>query len=159
MAEIKKFNQEVRKCSYADIAKEGLKNASEIGTPNFSKSTRPPKTAKTARTPKANRAVIFGTSETVIGKPVSPKRMARPNPEKAVWLSGMHRDVTEEELSLYIGQSIGIAPADFDVRKLVKKGCDLSKYSFVSFRIGCTSNNFNTLMNQYDVLAIKQSYS
>ena len=47
----------------------------------------------------------------------------------------------------YIRDSIGITSTDVDVRKLVKKGRDINEYRFVSFRIGCSSINFNKLMN------------
>lgn len=136
-----------RKLSYADVAKDGFKNATENSTPNFSRQARTARHAKPARTPKSTNPIIAGTSTNKIGRPVSPSPPPRPKPEKAVWISGIHRDATEEELTNYIQDSVGIASADVDVRKLVKKGRDLTEYRFVSFRIGCSSINFNKLMN------------
>lgn len=106
----------IRKYSYADAAKEGIKHYLINGTPRSSKPTR---------TPQSIKPVIAGKSTKSIGKPLSPHQSQRSNRsglEKAVWISGIHRDTTEEELSSYITESLGIAPAEFDVRKLVKKG-------------------------------------
>ncbi|XP_037047073.1 uncharacterized protein LOC119081902 [Bradysia coprophila] len=138
-----------RKFSYADVAKGGVKKAMENGTPKSSWSqARAPRPPKPARTPKSTKPIITGTSTNVIRKPISP---VRPRPEKAVWISGIHRDATEEELKDYIRDSIGVASADVDVRKLVKKGRDITEYRFVSFRIGCSSVDFNKLMNPIPV--------
>lgn len=96
-----------------------------------------------------SRPVITGTSNIVIGKPLSPpkqKRTDRPKHEKGVWICGIHRDTTEGEMADHIKNSIGIAPTEFEVRKLVKKDRDITTYSFVSFFIGCKQANFNTLM-------------
>lgn len=134
-----------RKKSYADAAKEGLRKAAANETPRSTKPTHSTRSTK---------PVIPGTSSNVIGKPLSPKQLKRndrpkapPKPEKAIWISRIHRETTEEELAAYIKESIGITPGDFDVRKLVKKDRDISTYSFVSFRITCSSTNFNILMD------------
>lgn len=146
LAEMKSINQESQKRSYAEVAK-GAKQAFR-GAPNLD---RTPKTSRSERKANLDKPVITtGTSTNVIGKPVSPyrpKRIVRPKPEKAVWISGIHRDVTEDELSQYISESIKIASNDFEVRKLVRKGVDISEYTFVSFRIACKLSNFDTLMN------------
>lgn len=133
--------------TYADIAKKGI--TSNV-TPRSTNVVQTPKMTKLVQTPKTTKPVVTGTSTKVIGKPLSPpqrKRSDRPKPEKAVWLSRIHRDTTEEELANYIKGTIGIAPADFEVKKLVKKGRDIASYSFVSFCIACTEANFNSLMN------------
>lgn len=138
------FNNSNRKVSYAEAAKQGIKKATVNETP---------KSSKYSRTPRSTKPILPGTSKNVIGKPISPRQMktndrtaALPKPEKAVWISRLHRDTTEEELASYIKDSIGIAALDFDVRKLVKKDRDLSTYSFVSFRITCSQAHFPMLM-------------
>lgn len=128
-----------RKKTYADAAKAGLRNVNEIQTP---KSSRPKQTSR------STKPVLTGTSNNVIGKPISPSRpKAPPKPEKAIWLSRMHRDTSEGDLANYIKTNIGIETPDITVRKLVKKDVDISSYSFVSFRITCSLSNFTTLMN------------
>lgn len=141
-------NHSAGKQSYADAARKGLKNATLNDTPKSSKSTR---------TPRSSHPVLTGTSNNVIGKPLSPinsnrfkattRQNGAPRPEKAIWISRIHRETTEEELAVYIKESIGIKTDDINVRKLVKKDREISSYSFVSFRINCSSANFNTLMN------------
>lgn len=104
--------------TYAEAMKEAIKHVTKE-TPKSSRSARtfPP---TSARTP-----VLVGTSSKVIGKPISPmqlKQNGRPRPalelEKAIWVSGIHRDTTEEELATYIKESIRIT--NVEVRKLVK---------------------------------------
>lgn len=132
------------KATYASIVRKGIDS---VGTP---KRVVAPKISKPMKTPKTSKPVYAGTSNKLFGKPLSPpqkKRGRQPKPEKAVWISGIHRDATEEELTDYIKESIGIAPAEFEVRKLVKKDRDITTYSFVSFRIACTQANFNQLMS------------
>lgn len=140
-----RFNQSAKKKSYADAAREGIGKTVPNETP---KSSKQPRTAGTSK------PVLAGTSNNVIGKPLSPilsnrsdRPKAPPKPEKAIWISRIHRETTEAELSAYIKESIGIASDEINVRKLVKKDRDISAYSFVSFRITCSSANFNTLMN------------
>ena len=142
--------------TYADIAKKGVAKfetprATKLShTPKTSKQMHTPKSSKPSQTTKSSKPVITGTSTNKIGKPLSPpqrKRIDRPKPEKAIWISRIHRDTTEEELSDYIKCSIGIAPTEFQVRKLVKKDRDITTYSFVSFYVACTQENFNTLIN------------
>lgn len=133
--------------TYADIAKKGF---ASLGTPRSTKFVQTPKPSKPTQTWISSKPVVTGKSSNMIGKALSPpqlKHMARPKPEKAVWISRIHRDTTEEDISNYIKGSIGIAPTEFQVRKLVKKGRDITTYSFVSFYVACTQANFNTLMN------------
>lgn len=135
------------KASYADIAKEGFASS---GTPRTTKSMQKPKFSNNVQTPKQSTPAATGTSNILIGKPLSPprnKRTGRQNPEKGVWISGIHRDTTVDEMTNHIRQAIGIEPADFEVHKLVKKDRDISTYRFVSFYIGCTHTNFNRLMD------------
>lgn len=115
-----------------------------------------PKTSNSTRTPRSTKPILSGTSQNVIGKPISPQQSTRndrssaaPKPEKAIWVSRLHRETTEDELASYIKDSIGIPATDFVVRKLVKKDRDISTYSFVSFRITCSQSNFTTLMQTH----------
>ncbi len=130
------------KKSYAEAAKEG-----------FNSETVTPKSSRPKQTPRSNKPVLTGTSTNVIGKQISPNQIKRNDraavskPEKAIWVSRIHRETTEEELTSYIKNSIGIATPDITVRKLVKKDRDISTYSFVSFRITCSPSNFATLMD------------
>lgn len=138
-----------RKTSYAHVVKS-QRTVNE--TPTSSKSLH-------VRTPKSNTAVLSGTSNHVIGKPLSPnqdrprtvqidRQNAAPRREKAVWVSGIHRDTTEAEMVSYIKDTLGVTSVDeFDVRKLVKKDKELSTYSFVSFKISSSVTIFNALLD------------
>lgn len=108
------FNHSNRKQSYADAAKQGVRKDTFNETP---------KSSMSSRTPRSTKPILTGTSQKVIGKPISPRQFKRndrqtaaPKPEKAVWISRLHRDTTEEELASYIKDSIGISEADFNVR-------------------------------------------
>lgn len=115
-----------------------------------------PKSSKIICTPKSSNPVVSGTSTNVIGKPPSPsqlrppeRRINRPNRAKAVWVSRLHRDTTDEEMAKYIRETIGITSDDkYNVRKLVKKDKELATYNFVSFRITCTVDVFDTLLDE-----------
>lgn len=134
------------KASYASVTRKGIVSA---GTPTSTKRMETPKLLKPVKTPKISKPVTAGTSNILIGKPLSPpkqKRAGRLEHEKGVWISGIHRDTTEEEITEHIKGSIGIASTEFEVRKLVKKDRDITTYSFVSFFIGCKQANFSTLM-------------
>lgn len=134
------------RATYADIAK---KVVAPTVTPRSTKFMQTPKTPKPKQKPNPKNPVVVGQSTNVIGKPPSPPKpkIARPKPEKAVWISKMHRDTTVQELTDYVNKATGIPSTDFDVCKLVKKDRDLTTYRFVSFRIGCSQAHFNTIMN------------
>jgi len=134
------------KATYVSIARKGFDS---VGTPKTTKRMEAPKSSKPMKTPKMSKPVTTGTSNIAIGKPLSPpkqKRAGRPKYEKGVWISGIHRDTSEGEITEHIVRSIGIASTEFEVRKLVKKDRDITTYSFVSFFIGCKQVNFSTLM-------------
>lgn len=145
------FPRSVNKNSYANVLKSH-NNSSGIETPKSSKS-------HFTRTPKSNTPAVSGTSNNSIGKPLSPKQFrtshqqkdrqnAAPKREKAVWVSGIHRDTTEAEMISYITDNLGIVSTDkFDVRKLVKKDKELSTYSFISFKVSCSVDIFNVLID------------
>lgn len=113
------------KDSYAAVVKESVRNVN--GTP---KSSLNRKGATPAKTPVTSKPVLIGTSAKVIGKLLSPQNQGRQNVrpkakddnQKAVWVSKLHRDTTEEEVETYIKDLVGSAETDqFQVRKLVKK--------------------------------------
>lgn len=123
------------KKSYAETAKRGLSSRNE-----------------TPRTPKSSKPVMNGTSLKNIWKPPSPipprqQRQPRTMPGKAIWVSKMHRDISEEEMLSYVRDDLGIADDQLEVRKLVKKDRDICTYSFVSFCIKCSAEVFDTLMD------------
>lgn len=124
-----------RKKSYAETAKNGLSNSNET-----------PKTSKSKQTPRSNKPVLVGMSKSVIGRPLDNER-PKMKPEKAIWVSRIHPETTEDEIKDYIKNTIGITSPDIAVRKLVKKDKDLSTYSFVSFCIKCSTPNFSKLMD------------
>lgn len=142
LSETPRFNQSARKQTYANALKQPMNGNT---TPLSSKSTQPQRTSK---------PTVTGTSNNVIGKEPSPVTIRRnvrynaPKPEKAIWISKLHRDTTEEELTSYIKDTIGITSTDqYQVRKLVKKDRELASYSFVSFRVTCPANMFDTLID------------
>lgn len=70
---------------------------------------------------------MIGTSNRNIGKPLSPSNCNRENigsnaataHQKAIWVSKLHRDTTEEDLEAYIKDLVGGVSTDqYDVRKL-----------------------------------------
>lgn len=139
--------ESIKKQSYASVAKGSFKNQK--------RSEETPRTSRTTRVsaPNVTKApVLSGTSKKVIGKPLSPVQSApkiqRKMQDKAIWISRLHRDTGVEDIQSYVRDELGIEAVDqLDVRKLVKKDRDISTYSFVSFRIGCPLNLFETLMD------------
>lgn len=135
-----------KKSSYANVLKGSVKKR---------KNNETPKTSRPSQTPRTDKPVQVGMSKNVIGKPLSPdqnRRNIQPNgamlPQKAIWVSKLHRDTTEEELETYVKTLVGDPAADqYQVRKLVKKDRPLSSYSFVSFRISCPEAMLTTLLD------------
>lgn len=109
-----------------------------------------PRTAKVPYTPRTSQQSVTGKSSNIIGKPPSPTkpRIDRPKIEKAIWISRLHRDTTEEEMENYVKESFELQSTEnIRIRKLVKRDRELSEYSFVSFSVACTAETFNVLMN------------
>lgn len=88
---------------------------------------------------------VSGTSSETIGKPLSPKSPKAP-PKKSIWISRLHRDTSEADITEYV-KRVTNSLSEFIVRKLVKKDRDISTYSFVSFRITCSLELFDVLIN------------
>lgn len=144
------FIQSVKKPTYAKVvsgAKTGHNRNAD--TPKSSRTQGNNGLSKT-KTPSAVAAA--GTVNKVIGKPLSPEKprqkIVKKMPEKAIWIGRLHRDTTENDISSYIKNELNITNADqLEIRKLVKKDRDLSEYSFVSFRIACSDEMFNALLD------------
>lgn len=132
--------------TYAKVVKESF---------NKRKYNETPRSSKPLRTPKTNKPVKVGMSTNIIGKPLSPdqkRSKIRSNatkfPQKAIWISKLHRDTTEEELETYVKTIVGNTASDqYQFRKLVKKDRPLSSYSFISFRITCPEDMLITLLD------------
>lgn len=136
----------VKDQSYSNVVKDtsNQRTQSEVETP------KPSKTSRANKSNKTKAPAVFGTSSNVIGKPLSPNqpRPKKKMTEKAVWISRLHRDTSEEDVLSYIRHDLGITAFDqLEIRKLVKKDRDISEYSFVSFRIVCPANVFDTLLD------------
>lgn len=91
-----------------------------------------------------------GTGDINIGPPT-----LRINPlnrkttfEKAVWVSGLDPSVTIEEMNEFIMKNTEVKENDkFECHKLVKKDCDTSKLSYISFKIAVNAEHFQHLLN------------
>lgn len=140
--------ESVKKPSFTNVVKYGnsTRKSSVNETPKSSKSSHQSGMNKVAK------PSITGSSSNTIGKPISPfhlkPKRAPEIPEKAIWISRLHRDTTEDEIMSYIKDKLGIIMVEkFQVRKLVKKDRDISTYSFVSFKISCAADLYDTLIN------------
>lgn len=139
------------KPTYANIVSRqtGQGRSSMNETPKSTKTSNPNQRNLTPALPS-----MSGTSTKVFGKPPSPRqpnqqrkpRGGRKIAEKAVWVSNMHRDISENEILAYIKDDLKIKDDQLAVRKLVKKGIDISLYNFVSFCVECSANSFDALM-------------
>lgn len=130
------------KPAYANV----VKNVNRNETPKSSKQSRPVGDNKN-KTP-----LVSGTSGNSIGKRLSPPkprlRTSRKVPEKSIWLGRLHRDTTEEEILEYIKDTLQIINVDeIQVRKLVKKDRDILEYTFISFKIGCSVEMYERLLD------------
>lgn len=148
LSKTQNFIESIKKQSYANVTKGSVdkRKRNEVETP---KSSRP---LRFSDTNKNKTPAVSGTSNNVIGKPLTPTqhrpKMKRKIPEKAVWISRLHRDTSVEDISSYVTDKLGIEAVDqLEIRKLVKKDRDISEYSFVSFRIACPAELFDTLMD------------
>lgn len=92
-----------------------------------------------------------GTKNIQIGKPlevqkIEPKKVNQLS--KSIWLSGFHPETTNEEIGDYIIKNTTITDTTkFKCSKLVKKDQDITKMSFISFKIDVSSDDFDTLLN------------
>lgn len=145
----------IKKPTIADVVKGSINNRNNPETPRSRMPRSIPSQTK-AKTPS-----VPGKSNDAIGKPLSPNqfrpaqranRETRPQPkkilQKAVWISRLHRDTTEDDILTYIRDKMGIVADDqLEIRKLVKKDRELTSYSFISFRVSCSEVLFETLID------------
>lgn len=92
-----------------------------------------------------------GKNDMQIGRPVDERQIPTRNTNpltKAVWISKFHPETTNEELENYIvEQTAAKDKTTFKCTKLVKKDADVSKMSFVSFKIDTTPEVYDILIN------------
>lgn len=115
-----------------------------------------PTSSKRKRTDSPSRAKMnlpspkFGTKSNVNGLSVVPKRDPnrddKPKFEKAIWVSRLRPDVTEEQVVEFITSNTSATDkTKMNVHKLVKKDADLTLLKFVSFKIELNVDDFNLL--------------
>lgn len=145
LAETQNLIESIKKQSYSNVVK-GLSGKSKANR----KGMETPRSSRTQESNKPKKPVVSGTSNHVIGKPLSPmqqrKKVQRKILEKGIWISRLHRDTSVEEMSSYVKDNLGIAE-ELDIRKLVKKDRPITEYTFVSFRISCSNEVFDALMD------------
>lgn len=67
---------------------------------------------------------------------------------KSVYVSRLEKTITTDDVTAFVKKKIPEADdADFNLRLLVKKDGDLSKLSFVSFRLQCTMELYTKFMD------------
>lgn len=92
-----------------------------------------------------------GTKNAQIGKPLDTRKFEprKLNPlTKAIHVSGFHPDTKTDELAEYIiAHSNVTEKTNFNCFKLIKKDQDISKMSFISFKINVTPDDFEKFIN------------
>lgn len=94
-----------------------------------------------------------GKRDIIIGRPVEPKQPRipkenKPKFDKAVRVSGLHRDTTVEEMNQFILDYTNVNDkSQFECHKLVKKDADISEFTFVSFKISINDEHFDQFMD------------
>lgn len=107
------------------------------------------------QTPKINPNVLpkprEGTRDINIGPPTDFRRaetIAKPVLDKSVWVSGLDPSVSNETMIDFIVNNTNITNKDdFKCHKLVKKDSDVTKLSYVSFKIDVKEELFNYLVD------------
>lgn len=132
-----------------------LKSVQSTGTPTAAKSKRNElalienasrKTVSSVKIPSPKN----GTKNAQIGKPleVRPSKQHTENPfSKSLWVSRFHPDTTVEEIASYITESTPLNDSSkFRCTKLVKKDQEISKMSFVSFKIDVSPEDYDIIV-------------
>lgn len=92
-----------------------------------------------------------GTKNVQIGKPLETRKTEPKlsNPlSKSVWVSGFHPETSNEEVEEFIVNNTSVNDkSKFKCTKLVKKEHDITKMSFVSFKIDVMPDDFSTIVN------------
>lgn len=164
-------NAAVKKVTNSSLEKESVFNTPRLNKmPSFAQAVRNTasnRSSKRARDenandfiapkPKLNKKrdvpeVKVGTKTTFTGLSVvknqKPERTEKPSFPRAVWISRLNPETSNEDIANYIIANTPIKDhANFNVHKLVKKDCDLSTLKFVSFKIQVEMDNFDHLMD------------
>lgn len=95
---------------------------------------------------------MSGRSEAVIGQKPKPKEqkqmMQRKSYEKSLRVAGLDPSVTVDELCDYIVKNTSLNDkSKFNCTMLVKKGQDLSTFTYISAKVDVTNEDFDRLMN------------
>lgn len=78
-----------------------------------------------------------GTKTVVFEKLSIPNITPKQEPPRFwLYLAGFNPLITDDDIKLIVSQCMGLPDLQPDVTRLVKKGVDTSRYSFVSFRVG-----------------------
>lgn len=117
------------------------------GTPNSLKRQR---TASPIRQKLNLPTAKMGTKSNVSGLSVvakrEPKRDEKPKFEKAIWVSRLSPNTTEDEVIEFITSNTPVTDkTKISVHKLVKKDADISSLKFVSFKVELNGNDFDVL--------------
>lgn len=132
--------------SYVQAFKERAATKSSLSvTPGKrQRSDSPPRQRMTLPPPKV------GKKMNIAGLSVVPKRERKidekPKFEKAIWLSRLSPNTTEEEIIDFITANTPVTDkTKMNVHKLVKKDADLSLLNFVSFKVELNVTDFDVL--------------
>lgn len=91
-----------------------------------------------------------GTKNVQIGKPLEQRKIEPKKVNKlseSIWLSGFHPETSSDEIDEYIIQHTAVADkTKFKSTKLVKKDQDITKMSFVSFKIDVLPEDYDLLV-------------
>lgn len=143
LSEAQGLVESIKKPSFSSVVRRQFKPFAQSETP---KSSRPVMSNERKQTP-----ALTGTSTKLIGKPLSPnpakQRQGLNIATKAIWVSKLHRDTTEDEILAYVRDEFGIEIDQLKARKLIKKDREVSSYTFISFKITCPANLFGGLMD------------
>lgn len=92
-----------------------------------------------------------GRKDVQIGRPVVERQITPRNVDpmsKSIWISRFHPDTTTEELESYVVEHTAAKDKmKFKCTKLVKKDADITKMSYVSFKIDATPEVYDILID------------
>lgn len=153
LIEINDMSTPKSKPSFAQILKQNTLNRSRKNTPKIRKPSmnNPSKRPRIEKPSKPTEKK--GTRNIIIGLPVEPiitkkPKESKPLFDKAVRVSGLHRDTTIDDMTQYILNNTNLLDkSQFEIHKLVKKDADISLFSFVSFKVSVNNEHFDHLMD------------
>lgn len=126
---------------------QALERAAASGTPTGKRkrvNNSPQREKPKFPTPK------MGTKSNVGGLSAIPQRARKidekPKFEKAIWISRLSPDTTEDQIIDYIVNNTAVTDrTKMNVHKLVKKGVEMSSLNFVSFKVELNIADFDVL--------------